>query len=429
MKVKVLCLGRSAKEIEVDAGTTVEQAIQKAEFPKDNSYTRHVNGSHCMDSDILNDGDVLTLVPQVKGGSGLSRDLLQFYAQRYHVSIVLHGDTEQGIVIDYPLGVKGKVTIDGQEISHDADYQHDLEGRLVIKNDIPILKISDNQLIFLFSPDSEYSTNLMKQLLEEHLPILSKQYRRQVRKQFINQLVECADDRKRSLETLNRDNEYEIQTNLSKIHELSKEISQTKQMLEFFDKSQNHLQQQAVRMFVDLMKLVPGLYQGFKFEEDVIIGITQPITIIFEDHEYNFDPYEVRIDLNNRCGTILGNSNEINGYIHPHVNDNGEVCWGNIRGLIPNLLGQLDIYGLFQLIHNFLSDYNNDDPYQRIENWDPYWEGDQEEEYDPYCVHCEESGHEAEHCDYCWYCPDCYDYHDSDETCPKKKEEENEKAA
>jgi len=75
MKIKVLCLGISAKEIEVDTGTTVEQAIQKAEFPKDNSYTRHVNGSHCMDSDILNDGDILTLVPQVKGGSELSSDL------------------------------------------------------------------------------------------------------------------------------------------------------------------------------------------------------------------------------------------------------------------------------------------------------------------------------------------------------------------
>jgi sulfur carrier protein ThiS len=45
VKVKVLCLGRSAKEIEIGEGTTVEQAIQQAGFPKDSSYTRHVNGS------------------------------------------------------------------------------------------------------------------------------------------------------------------------------------------------------------------------------------------------------------------------------------------------------------------------------------------------------------------------------------------------
>ena len=69
MKVKVLCLGRAAKEIEVSEGTTVEAAIQQAGFPKDSSYTRHVNGSPAFDSDVLTEGSVLTLVPQVKGGS------------------------------------------------------------------------------------------------------------------------------------------------------------------------------------------------------------------------------------------------------------------------------------------------------------------------------------------------------------------------
>jgi sulfur carrier protein ThiS len=68
MKVKVLCLGRSAKEIEINDGTTVEQAIQQAGFPKDSSYTRHVNGSPAFDTDILQEGSVLTMVPQVKGG-------------------------------------------------------------------------------------------------------------------------------------------------------------------------------------------------------------------------------------------------------------------------------------------------------------------------------------------------------------------------
>ncbi len=69
MKVKVWCLGRAAKEIEVSDGTTVEQAIQQAGFPKDSSYTRHVNGSPAFDTDILQEGNVLTMVPQVKGGS------------------------------------------------------------------------------------------------------------------------------------------------------------------------------------------------------------------------------------------------------------------------------------------------------------------------------------------------------------------------
>lgn len=68
MKVKVLCLGRSAKEITIQEGATVEQAIVEAGFPKDSSYTRHLNGSPCFDTDVLVDNAVLTLVPQVKGG-------------------------------------------------------------------------------------------------------------------------------------------------------------------------------------------------------------------------------------------------------------------------------------------------------------------------------------------------------------------------
>jgi sulfur carrier protein ThiS len=68
MKCKILCLGRSAKELTLEEGTTVEAAIQQAGFPKDSSYTRHVNGSPAFDTDVLTEGSVLTLVPQVKGG-------------------------------------------------------------------------------------------------------------------------------------------------------------------------------------------------------------------------------------------------------------------------------------------------------------------------------------------------------------------------
>ncbi len=68
MKVKVLCLGRAAKEVTLDDGSTVEDAIVESGFPKDSGYSRHVNGNHAMDSDTVQDGDVVTLVPQVKGG-------------------------------------------------------------------------------------------------------------------------------------------------------------------------------------------------------------------------------------------------------------------------------------------------------------------------------------------------------------------------
>jgi sulfur carrier protein ThiS len=68
MKVKVLTLGRAAREVEIPEGSTVSDAITAAGAPKDNAYTRHLNGSPCFDTDIMPEGSVLTLVPQVKGG-------------------------------------------------------------------------------------------------------------------------------------------------------------------------------------------------------------------------------------------------------------------------------------------------------------------------------------------------------------------------
>lgn len=421
MKVKVLCLGRNAKEIEVDKGTTVEQAIQKAEMPKDSSYTRHVNGQNCMDSDFLNENDILTLIPQVKGGSGLSPDLLQFYAQKYHVNIALHRNAGHGIIVDYPVIAEGKFNINGHEFSYDADYQNHIEGEVILEDDVPVGKVSDGYLLFLFSPEDETSSNLMKRLLEEHLPAIAKKCRRQVRSQFLEQLVNCAEKKKYFLESQIRDKEFDIRDLIEKIKDKSSELFLSKHLLKFFNKSSKYLQQQAVKMFVELMKLVPGLYQGFRFEEDKLIGTTHPINIRYEGDDYNFEPYEVVIYLNDQKVTIQSSSNEINGYIHPHVTDDNEVCWGNIQGLIPKLLGSMDIFGLFQMIHKFLSEYNPDDPFQKIQNWDPYWEGEDEDEY---CLYCEESGHNADCCEHCWYCDDCEEYHSYDVTCPEEEEHE-----
>jgi hypothetical protein len=68
MKVKVLTLGRAAREVELQEGSTVSDAMTAAGAPKDSAYTRHLNGVPCFDSDVVVEGAVLTLVPQVKGG-------------------------------------------------------------------------------------------------------------------------------------------------------------------------------------------------------------------------------------------------------------------------------------------------------------------------------------------------------------------------
>jgi len=115
----------------------------------------------------------------------------------------------------------------------------------------------------------------------------------------------------------------------------------------------------------------------------------------------------------------------LNGYIHPHINREN-ICWGNIGPTISRLLGQLELHGLFQMVHQFLITYNPDDPYQRIERWDPNWEDEDEDSNESYCVFCDEFGHEVSDCEFSWWCEECEEHHHIEDGCPQGKEVEAE---
>ena len=67
MKVKVLKLGEAAKEVEVQEGATVQHVIESSGFNREH-MTLTLNGHPTYDSSQVQDGDVLTLNPQIKGG-------------------------------------------------------------------------------------------------------------------------------------------------------------------------------------------------------------------------------------------------------------------------------------------------------------------------------------------------------------------------
>ncbi len=67
MKVKVLRLGHSATVIEVPAGTSIEEALDSNDIPRQ-GYSISVNGLGAGPVTALGEGDVVTLVPKVEGG-------------------------------------------------------------------------------------------------------------------------------------------------------------------------------------------------------------------------------------------------------------------------------------------------------------------------------------------------------------------------
>ena len=68
MKIKVLKLGEAAKEVEVQAGSNVEHVIQASGFNREH-MTITLNGHPAFDTSQVQDGDVLTMNPHIKGGS------------------------------------------------------------------------------------------------------------------------------------------------------------------------------------------------------------------------------------------------------------------------------------------------------------------------------------------------------------------------
>ncbi len=67
MIVKVARLGTAVQEIALEADKNVGDALMAAGLEIDNEELR-INSRSASESDSLNDGDIVTLVPKVKGG-------------------------------------------------------------------------------------------------------------------------------------------------------------------------------------------------------------------------------------------------------------------------------------------------------------------------------------------------------------------------
>jgi sulfur carrier protein ThiS len=68
MKIKILKLGHSARQSELPAGSTVLDALNKADFDAQ-GYSLTINGLGCSTGAAVSDADVICLVPKIEGGT------------------------------------------------------------------------------------------------------------------------------------------------------------------------------------------------------------------------------------------------------------------------------------------------------------------------------------------------------------------------
>ncbi len=358
-------------------------------------------------------------------------ELLQFHRQRFHIDINLVRESlpigewnNQGILIGIPWEAGSVLELNDLIFQQDGAFNQFPGNPIILEEKVVGLE-GDNFILFNACPLNEPAVRFIRNFLDGRIPKMAREIRKKSRSAFLNGMLGTERTRKSELVEAIKEDSYQLDDLIEQVNKLSRRAILNKKMLAFFDHPEDIFKRDMLRMLSELMKLVPGNYSCIRFEDGKIIGLTQPIVIVHEGHAYDFEPYEVKFDLNTQTIHIRGDKNEVNTYIHPHVTGGGSICWGNIGGLVAKLSGELDIYGLFQLLHTFLSTYNEDDPYQKIERWDPSYVEDDDD--GPYCRWCDETGHDISECEWCWWCEACEDYCDHDEeNCPSRQTDETE---
>lgn len=104
-----------------------------------------------------------------------------------------------------------------------------------------------------------------------------------------------------------------------------------------------------------------------------LIVYTKPITITYEGAKYNIGKFNITIYTNgsNGCVRMYNLTNKL-GCHHPHVNEDGYPCLGNIKEIIPYLIAEKKYAAASSICIQFLKSYTFEDgyqPYREISDW------------------------------------------------------------
>ena len=171
------------------------------------------------------------------------------------------------------------------------------------------------------------------------------------------------------------DNSYEVDRKTREVRELVLKNEELRDALEHLERCKpRRVEENAVREFLELRKLTPKPYAEIVFDETSLRAKTGRIDV---DH-YDLGRFEVQIEFDTDRLTIsqLEPDRVVEGYGHPHIDPHGSPCLGNIGVSLAKLLALKQYPPALVVIHQFLASYNEDNPYIKIERWDPdYDEG------------------------------------------------------
>lgn len=95
------------------------------------------------------------------------------------------------------------------------------------------------------------------------------------------------------------------------------------------------------------------------------------IDIEYDGTIYNIGKFEIWIDLLDEDSGVscVNTTRVIDGYHHPHVNEDGEPCLGDLNCGVNRLLREGDLVSLVLVMGDILRSYNENGPFFSVDHW------------------------------------------------------------
>lgn len=116
----------------------------------------------------------------------------------------------------------------------------------------------------------------------------------------------------------------------------------------------------------DGLRAVSG---GVSFQNGSIELSTHPIVIRFEGKRYEMGQF--RVSIRDGGLKIMGDK-VVDGKCHPHINNSGVPCLGNIGRMVAELISKRDYTSLYEVVLSFLESVTPGEWYMSISGWDEF---------------------------------------------------------
>ncbi len=150
-------------------------------------------------------------------------------------------------------------------------------------------------------------------------------------------------------------------------------MAQAQRELEAFDASESKS-----GITAQVEKILSNPFYKLKATSGNLIEfITEPIFMHHKDTnqgidmKVNFGKFTVIWAVENNSFKVrAGEGNTlVDGYIHPHVSSDGDVCLGNAGSAFTQAIQAQEFYKVFEIFQAIFHSYNSGSPFKRLDQW------------------------------------------------------------